>query len=201
MKVHVYASYKRSPVGFQLGSFTYDNERTENYTLAFFRDCKIIYTIFEQDFIIKACGCLPNSKTYLLLVKDLEYTYENHDDFGKTLYINIAFEFSDTNDFLKFISGYNSCNESELAQKMADFIKPDGSNKEYGLVIEANRFNAFVKEIMSKPGIQISDIERLKLETKASNITSYDEKISNIFNLDFEKDGNLYFYPPKKNPK
>lgn len=204
MKVHIYSSYKRSPVGFQPGSFTYVKDQKKNYTLSFCEDSKIIYEIFEQDFIIKAYGRFPCSNNYLFLVKDLEYTYDYHDEFGKIVYINIAFEISNPNEFSRLVSGYNAYNERILAEKMADFIVPYGDNKEYGLVIDAERFNCFVNELLNKPVSQIEDFEHFKhfkLVTKASNRTSFDEKVTEIFNLTFERDENNYYYPPKKNPE
>lgn len=198
MKVHVYASYKRSPVGFQLGSFSYIKDQMENYTLSFCQDSKIIYEIFEQDFITEACGRLPHSNNNLFLIKDLEYTYDNHDEFGKIVYINIAFEISDSNEFSKFVSGYKTYDESILAEKMANFIIPDDSNKEYGFVINAEHFNCFVNELLDRSVSQNANIERFELVTKASNRTSFDEKVREIFNLRFKKDENKYYYPPKK---
>lgn len=198
MKVHVYASYKRSPVGFQLGSFSYVKDQMENYALSFCQGSKIIYNIFEQDFITKAYGRFPCSNSYLFLIKDLEYTYENHEEFGKKVYINIAFEVSDPVEFSRFVSGYNAYSENVIAKKMADFIIPDEGNKEYALVIDAKGFNRFVNELLNKPISQVSDIEHFELVTKVSSRTSFDEKVTNIFNLTFERDGNKYYYPPKK---
>lgn len=90
MKVHIYASYKRSPVGFQLGSFSFVKNQTDNYVLKYWQESKLIYDLFEQNFIVQASGRLPHSNKFIHLVKNLEYTYTNRDDFGKIVYIKVV---------------------------------------------------------------------------------------------------------------
>lgn len=199
MKVHIYASYKRSPVGFQLGSFSFVKNQTDNYVLKYWQESKLIYDLFEQNFIVQASGRLPHSNKFIHLVKNLEYTYTNRDDFGKIVYINIAFEFTDSNDYSRFVSGYYSLDEGLIVKRMSDFILPNTDNKEYGLVIDQERFKDFVKDIFDKPISHMPDINHLELVTKASSRTNFDDKVYDIFKIKFEREGNKYFYPPKKN--
>ena len=81
---------------------------------------------------------------------------------------------------------------------MSDFILPNTDNKEYGLVIDQERFKDFVKDIFDKPISHMPDINHLELVTKASSRTNFDDKVYDIFKIKFEREGNKYFYPPKK---
>lgn len=199
MKVHVCASYKRSPVGFRPGSFYYREDRVENYLLSFDSGNSIIYNIIEQGFITRAEGKMPNQEKYLLLIKAVEYHYKNHDEFGKIVYINIAFEFDTAKDYNRFKSGYDNFGKSELAKSMADFIVPDKNEMKFGLHIDGMKFNCFVEEIKSK-AIEMPDtVDSFELVTRSSSTTDYADKIKELFGVEFgRKNETRYIYPKKK---
>lgn len=198
MVAHIYASYKCSPVGFNLGSITYEEGRTDNYYLSYRKESALIYRIFEQGYISSAEGLLPNQNKWVLLIKNLAYTYSDKPDFGKTVDINIAFEFDTEKEYADFVSGYKSFNKGTISQKMAAFIIPDKENKEYALHIDAKIFNDFVKEIYSRKSEADIVKDCFELVTKADEKSGFDDKIQKLFALRFSRDNNKYFYPPKK---
>lgn len=198
MIAHIYASYKCSPVGFNLGSITYQEGKTDNYYLSYRGESELIYRVFEQGFISSAEGRLPNSTRWLLLVKDLAYTYSEHPEFGKTVDINIAFEFDNVDEYVRFASGYKSFSNDTISEKMASFIIPDKNDKEYALHIDAVSFNSFVKEMCSRKSEADIFTDCFVLVTRANDKSGFDDKILKLFGISFSRELNRYFYPPKK---
>lgn len=201
MEVHVYASYKRSPVGFQLGSFSYQEGRTDDYDLKKDNSNSLVYKIFEQGYILSANGLMPDKLYNIILEKNIEHTYDNHDEFGKIVYVNIAFQFSsekEMDEYNRFCSGYYSLSIEELSEKLASFIVPDKSNKEYGLYIDAMRFNGFINEVNQRGYAKSENSDCFEIKTRSSTSLDYSEKISTLFGVDFEKEDSKYVFPPKK---
>lgn len=199
MLVHVYASYKGSPIGFNPGSFTYQTNRADNYTLSYKVESTLIYRIFEKGYIKGAEGCMPQSSKMLLLVKNLEYTYANHAEFGKNVDVNIAFEFDDKEKYADFVSGFHSLDKATLPEKVASFIIPDEDDKEYALHIDAAQFNRFIKAVGEHTSNVNIFTDHFELLTRVSDKTEFDKEIKELFGVSFDREGVKYVYPSKKN--
>lgn len=198
MWVHVCASYKRSPVGFQPGSFEWkSNNPLPSYNLSYKKDFEKLYQVFEQGYISGMQGLLPNRNKYVFLIKGVEYSYNNHEEFGKDVYVNIIFEFDNAKDYSSFKSRYQSLNTNDLSKQIADFIVPDRTNREFALHINGNSFIQFVSEMINDSKAPIQDNSNFEINTISPN-TPYDEQLTKLFGVHFEKDGSVYRFPPKK---
>ncbi|MGN0648844.1 MAG: hypothetical protein ACI4KM_00260 [Oscillospiraceae bacterium] len=197
MLVHVCASYKRSPVGFQPGSFLWQKKTSNNYSLSDCKGSKLLYQLFEQGFISGIKGKLPNKNKYIFLIKDVEYSYENHVEFGRDVYVNLIFEFDNADEYSLFVAGYQSIDSSLSSKMIADFVVPDNTNKQYALHINGDLFDGFVEKVLknSQPKTCVDDT--LEVYTISAN-TRYDQQLNNLLGVDFEKEGYVYVYPPKK---
>ena len=197
MLVHVCASYKRSPVGFQPGSFLWQKKTSNNYMLSDCKGSKLQYQLFEQGFISGIKGKLPNKNKYIFLIKDVEYSYENHVEFGRDVYVNLIFEFDNADEYSLFVAGYQSIDSSLSSKMIADFVVPDSTNKQYALHINGDSFDGFVEKVLkiSQPKTCVDDT--LEVYTISAN-TRYDQQLNNLLGVDFEKEGYVYVYPPKK---
>lgn len=198
MLVHVCASYKRSPVGFQPGSFEWQsNNSSPFYDLSYCQENKISYQVIEQGYISGMQGMLPNTNKYVFLIKGVEYSYNNHEEFGKDVYANLIFEFDNAKEYSSFKSCYQSPNTNDLSKEIADFIVPDRTNKEFALHIDANLFDQFVRKMINDSKAPIQDNSNFEIHTISPN-TRYDEQLTKLFGVHFEKDGSVYRFPPKK---
>lgn len=197
MLVHVCASYKRSPVGFQPGSFLWQKQTSNNFTLSTCIDNELPYQIFGQGFIKGMRGKIPNTTKYVFLIKGIEYSYENHEEFGKDVYVNLIFEFDNVKEYTLFVSGYRSIDATLSTKMIADFIVPDRTNKQYALHIDAGLFDKFVDKVRINSQTDKMANDSFVVKTISAN-TRYDEQLYKIFGVDFEKKEDVYRYPPKK---
>lgn len=197
MLVHVCASYKRSPVGFQPGSFIWQKNTLPYYNLSNCKGNEILYQVFEQGFINGMKGKLPNTTKYVFLIKDVEYSYDNHEEFGRDVYGNLIFEFDNLKEYSLFVSGYQSTDSSLSSRMIADFIVPDRTNKQYALHIDAALFDKFVEKVHCNSQTESMANDSFEVSTISAN-TRYDEQLNKLFGVVFEKEGYVYVYPPKK---
>lgn len=197
MLVHVCASYKRSPVGFQPGSFIWQKNTLPYYNLSNCKENEILYQVFEQGFINGMKGKLPNTTKYVFLIKDVEYSYDNHEEFGRDVYGNLIFEFDNVKEYSLFVSGYQSTDSSLSSRMIADFIVPDRTNKQYALHIDAALFDKFVEKVHCNSQTESMTNDSFEVSTISAN-TRYDEQLNKLFGVVFEKEGYVYKYPPKK---
>ena len=106
--VHVYCSYKSSPIGFAYGTFEFmpDNDDA-NYYLSNANKNQFVLSSFEDGKIRRASGKCPGSSKYLFLVRKLKYDYGlSHTDFGRDVDMNFAFEFDSYDEYRRFSTNF-----------------------------------------------------------------------------------------------
>ena len=152
MKIHLYCSYRLSPVGYK-----YCYCSSDDYTLSEESSDMFVLESFECGYIKKFKG-RKNGK-YYLIVNRLVYDYGNdHADLKRDVTINIAFEFDKKKDYEIFSNNFEkyafSSNDSgylkELCWEIADCIDPtDKDQSKFGYVINKDNFDRFL-EAMQK---------------------------------------------------
>ncbi len=214
--VHSYCSYKNSPSGFVYGSFKIDEPAdNDSYLLSDKYNRPFVRSAFECGIIRRVSGKIPNSSKYIFLVRKLKYDYGNdHDDVGREVQMNFAFEFDTFDEFSSFVSGYSNAesqNASALYKHLADCIIPDTGIETYKYRISKGEFESWI-ELISQGSSQKQDKFRDRIcITTSSKSTDYTENISKIFNFPYAVNGEPvewcrneatgdYVYPCKKKP-
>lgn len=199
MLVHVCAAYKLSPVGVQPGSFIWKKNTSGDLNLINKPSCKLPYAIFENGFITGVNGKLPNNSIYLFLTKDIEYSYENHEEFGKIIYANLIFEFNNARDYSEFANGYQALSPEVSSKMIADFIIPDRIDKEFALHIDSSNFSLFIDEVNRHSTTNVDTSNTFVVTTNTPN-TRYAEQLYKLFGVFFDKEREKYIYPKKTYP-
>lgn len=198
MRAYVYCSYKFSPVGFQIGTIKYDAARKNFYVPTKNNLDNFVVKAFEEGFVRKVYGLIPNSDKYIFLVKKLQQN--NVDDPNEGMidfYMNFAFEFDNSDDFNNFCGNFNELLEKgTAASECAKFIVPDRQVETFALKIDAEAFNSFIKEMLSKSdGGQVA--KKIFVEVISAKID--ESKLQETFERDFGKSGEKKFvYPAEK---
>ena len=208
VKVNVYCSYKGSPVGFQIGSFSYDKDRCVDWNVPAspFQELSsdvssFIKACFELGLVSSVCGKSPKSENYIYLVKELEKLdsaetgAENAS--GIKLYINLAFEFATKEEYESYL---DIGDLYKLKKAALNFVVPDVKAETYALKIDKKSFAQYMNELHSKEEIKSDDL----LHIKAKSTSDYTTQIAESLDLDPEflskekPDSKEYFYPKKK---
>ena len=210
--IHVYCSYRLSPVGYQYGVLrcpASGNGNAGNLSPPEKNSVTDFVTkAFDHGFITGVSGKIPvsDSSRYILLVKKRHYSYpEGHQDIGKDVMLNLAFEFDDFDEFRRFATAFetaNSENASLLDQRMADLILPDYNAPTYGLKIHSEKLNAFVEKM--KTGQPAPKTEELRDNTEISVLSAskdYNSELERLFHLQpdrLSRNNKTYMYGKKK---
>ncbi len=188
--VHSYCSYKHSPSGFVYGSFRFEESAAaDSYRLSNDNNIPVVRSAFENGIIRKVCGKIPGSSKYVFLVRKLKHGYGNaHDDIGREVQMNFAFEFDSFDEFHSFASGYLNAEKQDAAvlyKKLADCIIPDKSIENYNYRIPMAAFNSWIKSIKqhSTAGQELNDCKESICITTSSKSMDYTEEIKKIFNF------------------
>ncbi len=217
--VHVFCSYKLSSSGFQYGTFVYNpGGHGECYYLSDKYKVPFISTSFNYDLVRRVCGKLPNhmnSQNYIFLFKKISYIYgDEHEETGKDVTVNMAFEFDNFSEFSVFIAAFSKeevQNREKLSKELANCVIPDFSVEKYKLYIDKKHFDIWVKDKLQD--IKIDKDINLKKEIKItvlSNQSDYcDELIDYYQFFDYKEGAEIfglkrkngtadYYYPQKK---
>ena len=150
MRAYVYCSYKFSPAGFKMGTITYDAAQKDFYVPTNTNLDKIVVKAFEQGFVRKIYGRIPDSQKYILLVKKLQQNdVEDPNEGTIDVYMNFAFEFDSFGDFNNFCGNFNALTNATAAEECAKFIVPDRNVDTFALKIDAKNFNSFIAKMLS----------------------------------------------------
>ena len=150
MIIHILASYDGSQIGFQPGYFDCKDygikDDSENP----------IAKIIETGYIKQVNGniskyCNLNSGSFILLYKNLNYSYDNKDFFGKTVYTNLAFIFEENEKdiFKNLYYFFKETDKTEIARLLADSLIPDREDVNFGYRIDSENFRNFFNKASS----------------------------------------------------
>ena len=195
MRAYVYCSYKFSPDGFQIGTIKYDAAQKNFYVPTKNNLDNFVICAFEEGIVRKVYGLIPDSNKYIFLVKKLQQN--NIDDPNEGMidfHMNFAFEFDNFNDYNNFCGNFNRLlEERTAATECAKFIVPDRNVETFALKINAELFNGFIKDMLSKSdGGQVD--KKIFVEVISSKLD--ESKLKEIFGRDFEKVGEKIFAYP-----
>lgn len=197
--VHVNCSYTLSPAGFWYGSFRYNEQESAEgafYSLSEEYNRSFVQKSFDHGFLLKTQGLIPGKTTWLYLIKGFTYTYENHEEKGSRVEVNIGFEFDDQSEFGIFSANMDrDIQKEEISRRLADLVIPDLDDKEYGLHIDKGRMDAFIKEELQMEMPVVSD-ESMRFVVHQEYI-DYTETIAEVFHLSrtqIRYDGYEYVY-------
>lgn len=213
--IHVYCSYKSSPIGFAYGSYEYSAAKdTPFYYLNNNNNNSFVLSSFEDGRIRRTCGKIPDSMKYIFLVRKIKHDYGlEHEVFGRDVDMNFAFEFDHFKEFKAFTTGFVNAekqNSKQLYRELADCICPDISVEIYKLSINKKVFDQwFCKMIETEPSEKYNNLEeRIKI-TASSSLVDFSRDIVDIYQLSKKDlDGELigvqrikesadYIYPVK----
>lgn len=196
MQAYVYCSYTNSPVGFLIGAFNFDSMQKNFYIPTENALNDFVVKAFEQGFVSKMYGGLPNSK-YIFLVKELQKNNVNDPIEGEIdFYMNFAFEFDSFEEYKNFYGNFNALPEDTVVDECARFIVPNRHVENFALKIDAKVFNKFVTEILKKTTDKQVN-EKLFIEVVSPQIE--ESQLQKTFELEFSKDiDKTFYYPAKK---
>ena len=198
MRAYVYCSYKFSPVGFQIGTIKYDAAQKNFYVPTKDKLDNFVIKAFEEGFVRKVYGLIPDSGKYIFLVKKLQKRdVEDPNEGMIDIYMNFAFEFDNFNDYNNFCGNFNELLEAETAaDECARFIVPDRLIETFALKIDAEAFNKFIKEMLStSSGRQVD--KKIFVEVISAKLDK--SKLQEIFGRDFGKvEEKKFVYPAEK---
>ena len=186
MRAYIYCSYKFSPVGFQIGTITYNAAQKDFYVPNKDKLDDFVVKAFEEGFVRKVYGLIPDSRKYIFLVKKLQKNNVTDQNEGTIdFYMNFAFEFDNFNDFNNFCGNFNELLETETAaDRCAKFIVPDRNVEDFALKIKADAFNKFIREMLNASSGRQGD-EKIYVEVISSKTEK--DKLQKTFGYDFEK--------------
>lgn len=213
--IHAYCSYKSSPVGFAYGSYEYSPAKDAPfYYLDHNYNNPFVLASFEDGIIRRACGKLPGSMNYIFLVRKMKHDYGlGHEEFGRDVDMNFAFEFDHFNEFKAFTTGFvhaEKKNSKQLYKELADCICPDLSVEIYKLSINKKIFDQwFCNMIETEPSEKYNKLKEEIRITALSSQTDYSQDIAELYQFKTDLDGDSvevrrmeesadYFYPVKK---
>lgn len=191
--IHIYCSYRLSPVGYHYGVLRYPVSGGGDYcALAPPEESpatRFVKTAFDHGFITDVRGKISASNSYVFLVKRYHYSYpKGHADIGADVSMNVAFEFSEYTDYKRFAASFRQKredNEAELKRRMADLIHPDYAVPDYALNIKRENLDAFMSEMLdsqsnAQPGDPIEKTAFFVLSAQKD----YSEELGRLFDLD-----------------
>ena len=151
MRTYVYCSYQRSPVGFQMGVISYDAGEKNFYVPIKAGLDAFVVKAFEQGFVNRVYGLIPDSKKYIFLVKGLQQSDVKDANEGLTnFYMNFAFEFDKLNEFSSFYANFNEMLANGIAaEECAEFVIADRMVDTFALKIKADAFNSFFESLIA----------------------------------------------------
>ena len=191
--IHAYCSYRLSPVGYHYGVLRYPVSGGGDYcALAPPEESpatRFVKTAFDNGFITNVSGKIPDSNSYVFLVKRYHHSYpEGHADIGKDVNMNMAFEFSEFDDYKRFATSFDrklKDDESELKREMADMIHPDYAVSNYALDIRREKLDAFMSEMLNaQSDAQPSAPKEKTAFYVLSAQKDYCEELTQLFGLD-----------------
>lgn len=199
MRTYIYCSYQRSPVGFQMGIISY-NAGEKNFYIPIKEGLNsFVVKAFEQGFVSKVYGIIPESKKYIFLVKGLQQSNIEDANEGLTnFYMNFAFEFDKLDEFNSFCANFNEIFTSgTVAEECAKFIVPDRTIDTFALKIKADVFNRFLEKMLH-PSAGKPIAEKTFVEVISARID--ESKLKETFGYDFEKlpAAKVFRYPVEK---
>ncbi len=183
MRAYVYCSYKFSPVGFKMGTITYSAAQKDFYIPTNTNLDKLVVKAFEQGFVRKIYGLVPDSQKYILLVKKLRQNdVEDPNEGTIDVYMNFAFEFDSFGDFNNFCGNFNAL--SNAAEECAKFIVPDRNVDTFALKIDADKFNSFIAKML-RPNDGGQEDKNFFVEVVPAELDT--AKLRETFGCDFDK--------------
>ena len=194
MRAYVYCSYKSSPAGFQIGAISHDAAKKNFYIPSKGKFNNFVVKAFEQNFIGKMYGLLPNGGKYIFLVKNLKQSGVNDPNEGTIdFYMNFAFEFDTFGEFNSFCGNFNAL--TNPAAECAKFLVTDRNVETFALKIDAEKFNGFIaKMLRAGDGGQVD--KKIFVEVTSAQIE--ESKLLETFGLEFSEDGDKKFCCPQK---
>ena len=206
--LHVYCSYRLSPVGYQYGVLRYPVSGGDNYCALAPPEAnpatRFVKTAFDYGFITNVQGKVPNSNSYVFLVKHYQHSYsEGHADIGKDVAMNMAFEFEKPDEYTRFVTSFKrklKDDEAKLKRVMADMIHPDYAVPDYALNINRKNLVAFMDEMLdSQSDAQPSENTVFSVLSAQKD---YCEELAQLFGLSgvyrSRSNDKKYVYPKKK---
>lgn len=127
MEVYYYCSYTGSTVGFQLGRLDFESGKLSDEGIP-----PLIRRCFSRGMIRKACGVLPDTEKYFVLVKDLTAKKFAATD-AEEYYLNIALVSEYVEDYQKWLSS-GDMTQQAAADIIRDTISLHGDPK-FGFTI------------------------------------------------------------------
>lgn len=166
-EVYYYCSYKRSPVGFEMGRLCHEPGRTENYELSKEKIDPFIRGCFENGAVRAACGVLPNKEPpkYFLLIRRLLAHGQKKgepDDYN----INLALVTEDRSMFDAW--SQDRVSEAEVADAIKDSMEIDDYS-DFGFTVRPQKLTSLLEQSLgslfkgAKPDL---DKDEFCLETR-----------------------------------
>lgn len=179
--LHIYCSYKLSTGGFQYGTFQFTPQSNgTRYFLTEENKLEIVSTAFDYSYIKKIKGKIPQKDSYLFLLKKINYQYEDdHNDFGRDITMNMAFEFDEFNEYTSFIHSFEESKKNspkQLARELADCIIPDISITKYKLSIDKTKFDLWLNSKLNQNKSSQNNTNTSKRPTSLFITTDSSEK-------------------------
>lgn len=144
MKVYCYCSYTGSPVGFHIGSLTYQPNRNGNYTLQKENIPSFIKRCFEQDMVRKGFGKLPGSDSgFFLLVKKLAAEGSGGLEASK-YYINLALVTENIEEYGQWFQ-LNAEDASQGIAEAAKAMMEIDRSSEFGFTIRPEALTSLLR--------------------------------------------------------
>jgi hypothetical protein len=189
MKAYIYCSYKFSPSGFQMGKIEYNSSAVDDYIPSGNALNRLVVTAFEQGIVSKVYGFIPDSSTYIYLVKDMKKCNVIDKNEGEIdIYMNLAFEFDNYDDYKNFSANFNSLSVEQVADECSKFIVPDRAVKTYALKVKSSPFNAFIEKMLKSVSGNTLDEKNICVEVISSK--PQENKLKELFHYEFENLGN-----------
>ena len=207
--IHFYCSYSLSPEGYCHGVLAYPSaENNGFYVLSPPKDNKTVQfvrTAFQSGFITRVRGWIPDTESYVYLVKRYQYSYQNnHADIGKDVSINMAFEFDNIDEYKRFFTSFDGMRKDEnagLKRKLADLIHADYSIPDYALNIQKESLDDFMAEMLgSQPDARLDKTLEKTFYHTLSAQTNYTNELRRLFCLNngqIARNEKLYVYSKK----
>lgn len=205
MVIHSYCSYTYSSVGFQYGAFDV-LENPSDGCLSDDKKSSIVTAAFDNGMIREMTGKYKGQ--YLYLIKKLQFFNPDSDDVGNSIFINMAFTFSDGEkaEFYSFLKNITVFSDDEKASLMGSMLIIDTKNK-YGVRINNDKATAFYTEMtkdseaIDSPALYSNDELTIMCISSKRN---YSDEIARALDIDEEylsqEESNLkcYHYSKKK---
>lgn len=172
IKVYAYCSYKSSPVGYQYGVFQVDSDKKkEEYITPDIKENipPLVKNVIDNPLsngVNIAVGKLPNSKEYIIVIKNLKCKFTNEDGKESIKYGNFIFSTTDESDCKALYNKISRQSKEELSNVLDSFLifDPNANKGEISYKIDTKKFIDF---------INISD-EKSNLNSNTENFNVID---------------------------